>query len=817
MNSQEEVQFEIALLLPEIEDSSDSCVVRLQRLLENQRGVSRAHVTEKGGKSLLCLHYDPNLLSLERIKSLAWQLGGQIAERYRHEMIPLKGMTQGTNVASIEEGLKSLDGVGEVVVNYALEKMRVEYDSQIVTRDAVIAQVAKMGYRTPASGSVTVQKGHEDHGHDHDKSGHKGHSHAVDPNANWFGRNPEMAMALLAGVLMVAAWVGQRYLGLPQGVAIGIYVLSYLAGGADLARHTIPTVLRGRFDVEFLMLVAAIGAAVLGDWAEGAFLLFLFAFGHALEHYATERARNAIEALGELTPKVARVRREGKETEIPIEELRVGDIALVRPGDRIAVDGKITEGKSAVDQSPITGESVPVDKAIGGDVFAGSINGEGALVVEVTKLAKDSTMSRVIQLVEDAQTQKSPTQTFTDRFERIFVPVVMLVIVLTAVIPPAVGWLSWADAIRRALSTLVAASPCALALATPSAVLAGIAQAARNGVLIKGGVHLENLGSLTAIALDKTGTITRGRPEVTEILPFGGLEADELLRLTAAVEAQSSHPLAQAVVRKARASKIEIPQAGALQSFMGKGVQAEVEGKMVRVGNLKMFQDEGHQVPAELAAKLSELGDTGKPTMLVMLGDSFAGVLALADEPRDETPRALAALKEMGIEHLVMLTGDNVRVATAMAKTVGLTDFRADLMPEQKVTAIKELLEKYGQVAMVGDGVNDAPALANATVGIAMGAGGTDVALETGDVALMSDDLSKLPFAVALSRQSKKIIKQNLVISLGVIALLAPATIFGFANIAIAVIFHEGSTLVVVANALRLLRFQHPTQAVVRS
>ena len=600
-------------------------------------------------------------------------------------------------------------------------------------------------------------------------------------------------------------------------MAIGIYVLSYLAGGADLARHTIPTVLRGRFDVEFLMLVAAIGAAVLGDWAEGAFLLFLFAFGHALEHYATERARNAIEALGELTPKVARVRREGKETEIPIEELRVGDIALVRPGDRIAVDGKITEGKSAVDQSPITGESVPVDKAIGGDVFAGSINGEGALVVEVTKLAKDSTMSRVIQLVEDAQTQKSPTQTFTDRFERIFVPVVMLVIVLTAVIPPMVGWLSWADAIRRALSTLVAASPCALALATPSAVLAGIAQAARNGVLIKGGVHLENLGSLTAIALDKTGTITRGRPEVTEILPFGGLEADELLRLTAAVEAQSSHPLAQAVVRKAKASKIEIPQAGTLQSFLGKGVQAEVEGKMVRVGNLKMFQDEGHQVPGELAAKLSELGDTGKPTMLVMLGDLFAGILALADEPRSETPQTLAALKEMGIEHLVMLTGDNVRVATAMAKTVGLTDFRADLMPEQKVTAIKELLEKYGQVAMVGDGVNDAPALANATVGIAMGAGGTDVALETGDVALMSDDLSKLPFAVALSRQSKKIIKQNLVISLGVIALLVPATIFGFANIAIAVIFHEGSTLVVVANALRLLRFQHPTQAVVRS
>lgn len=660
--------------------------------------------------------------------------------------------------------------------------------------------------------SSLLQSAEDEHGHERGREAeegkHEGHSHDVDPNANWLRRNPEMSMALLAGFLLAVAWVGERFLHWPAGLALTFYCLSYLAGGADLARHTVPTVLRGQFDVEFLMLVAAAGAAILGDWAEGAFLLFLFAFGHALEHYATEKARNAIEALGKLAPKVARVRRDGNEVEIPVEELRVGDIALVRPGDRVAIDGKIAEGRSAVDQSPITGESVPVEKKVGEDVFAGSINGEGSLVVEVTKLAKDSTMSRVIQMVEEAQTQKSPTQTFTDRFERVFVPSVLVVIVLTAIAPPLAGWLSWAEAIRRALSTLVAASPCALALATPSAVLAGIAQAARNGVLIKGGVHLENLGSLTAIALDKTGTITKGRPEVTDVVPYGDLQPDELLRLTAAVETQSSHPLAQAVLRRAQRDKVEVPQAGPLQSFMGKGVEAEVGGETIRVGNFKMFEEAGHTVPYELRSKLSEFGDTGKPTMLVMRGGVFAGILALADEPREETPQSLAALKNMGVRHLVMLTGDNTRVATAMAKTVGMTDFRADLMPEQKVTAIKELLETYGQVAMVGDGVNDAPALANATVGIAMGAGGTDVALETGDVALMSDDLSKLPFAVALSRQSKRIIKQNLIISLGVIALLAPATLLGFANIAIAVIFHEGSTLVVVANALRLLRFR---------
>ena len=806
MNLQK-IQFEITSLLPEVEEANDSCNDRLIRSLNGHPGVQEAHLKEETGKLLLCLHYDSNRLNLDRLKLLTQQAGAAISHRYRHELISLKGMTQATNVSTIESGVKELDGVLEVVANYPLEKMRVEYDSLLVTRSAVVAQLQKMGYRVPTEPGEESPKSES---HDHGKGGctHGKSSKQTDRKSHWFARNPEMSLSLLAGLFLLVGWLGEAQLDWPSYVAIGFYGLSYLAGGADLARHTLPSVLRGRFDVEFLMLVAAAGAAALGDWAEGAFLLFLFSLGHALEHYASERARNAIEALGQLTPKAARVRREGKELEIPIEELRVGDIAVIRPGDRIAVDGKITEGRSAVDQSPITGESVPVEKMVDNDVFAGSINGEGALVVEVTKLAKDSTMSRVIQLVEEAQTQKSPTQTFTDRFERIFVPTVLVVVLLTALLPPLLDWLSWPDAIRRALSTLVAASPCALALATPSAVLAGIAQAARNGVLIKGGVHLENLGTLTAIALDKTGTITKGRPEVTDILPFGGVDPDELLRLVSAVEAQSSHPLAQAVVRKAKDSQTEIPQSGPLQSFMGKGVQAEVEGQMVKVGNLKMFQEDGHQVPAELSDKLRELGDSGKPTMLVMFGEVFAGVLALADQPREETPKALSALKEMGVKQLVMLTGDNSRVAKAMADTVGLTDFRADLMPEQKVDAIKELLEKYGQVAMVGDGVNDAPALANATVGIAMGAGGTDVALETGDVALMSDDLSRLPFAVALSRQSKRIIRQNLFISLGVIALLMPATLLGLANIAVAVIFHEGSTLVVVGNALRLLRFR---------
>ncbi|WP_395143310.1 heavy metal translocating P-type ATPase [Armatimonas sp.] len=741
------------------------------------------------------------------MERIARDTGVEITTRFRHETLPLLGMDHGTSSANIEQAVRALPGVLNVGVSYPIEKMKVEYDSTLTSHEAIVQAVRSLGLRfgeqDEHAGHKHDHEGHEEHGD------HEGHSHAEAPEgANWFRRNPELSMSLLSGLLLAIGFLGERVFHLPRLPAIGIYIAAYIAGGLDLARHGLPSALRGKLDVDFLMLVAAIGAAVLGEWVEGALLLFLFSFGHALEHYAMERARNAISELGKLTPKVARVRRDGVEKELPVVDLRVGDIAIIRPGDRIAVDGKILQGRSAVDQSPITGESVPVEKVVGEGVFAGAINGDGALEVEVTKLAQDTTMARVIKMVEEAQTQKSPTQSFTDNFERIFVPIVLLTVLIAAVLPPLLGWLPWKIAILRALSTLVAAAPCALALATPAAVLAGIGQAARNGVLIKGGVHLENLGALEAIALDKTGTITRGRPEVTDIIPLSGMSSSEFLRIAATVESRSAHPLAQAVVRRAEREKLVLPPAAELQTIQGRGVLSEFEGKTVRIGNLALFAEAGMQVPVEVAQKYQELGEAGKPTMLVSIGDQFAGILGLADELRPETPDTLRKLKSLGIKSLILLTGDNARVAKTIAGAAGLTDVRADLMPQDKVTAIQELLKKHGKVAMVGDGVNDAPALANATVGIAMGAGGTDVALETADVALMADDLSKLPFAVALSRESRRVIKQNLFISLGVIALLVPSTLFGFASIGIAVLFHEGSTLVVVANALRLLRFR---------
>ena len=590
-------------------------------------------------------------------------------------------------------------------------------------------------------------------------------------------------------------------------MALGFYLTACAAGGINLARHAIPTVLSGRFDVEFLMLLGAIGAGILGEWAEGAFLLFLFSLGHALEHYAMTSARQAIRALGNLTPKIARVRRDGREIEVPIESLQIGEIVIARAGDRVPVDGVVKSGQSAIDQSPITGESVPVEKEPGQTVFAGSINGDGALEIEVTKLSSDSTIARVQKMVEEAQSQKAPSQTFADKFESVFVPTILGVVVLAAIVPTPLGLLSWHDAFLRAISTLVAASPCALALATPAAVLAGIARAAQNGVLIKGGVHLENLGNLSAIAFDKTGTLTQGEPQVADIVPVE-IEARELLQITASVEARSSHPLAQAVVRRAEKDGLRLSETGDLQTLKGRGVTADLGGQTVRIGNAKMMEEAQIPLPTALQSQLQTLGENGKPTMIVARDGQVLGALALADPIRAEAKSTLEQLRQIGIERLVMLTGDNARVAAHLAPQVGVTDFRADLLPEHKVEAIQKLQTEFGGVAMIGDGVNDAPALAHATVGIAMGAGGTDVALETADVALMADDLSKLPFAVALSRQAKNIIRQNLWISLGVIALLVPSTLFGFARLGVAVIFHEGSTLIVVLNALRLLRFR---------
>ncbi len=649
---------------------------------------------------------------------------------------------------------------------------------------------------------------HNKNPHDHD-----GHDHGGAPKflPHWMQDRWTFLTVVAAGVFLSIGFFGEKFFGLPHSVALACYVLAYVAGGYDVAREALPALFRGKFDTDLLMLMAAAGAAAINQWPEGAFLLFLFSLGHAGEHYALDRARNAVGALGKLMPRTAHVKRGERVEEVPVEQLVVNDVVVVRPGDRVPVDGIIAAGESTIDQSAVTGESVPVARKPDDEVFAGTINQENGLDVRVTRLASDNTLARIMKLVAEAQEQQSPTQQLTERFTRWFVPTVLLLTLLMIAVPPLFfGW-AWSDSFYRGMVLLVAASPCALAIGTPAAVLAGIAQAARRGVLIKGGVHLENLGRLRVIAFDKTGTITTGKFTVTSIVPLDGANEEAVLRIAAAVEEQSSHPLASAIVQTARERKVAFPPATGIENLAGKGIRAQVEGAEVLLGALRAFADDAAAVKGgALAETISKLEGDGQTTVIVRQGGKFIGVIALADEPRASSAGIMQRLKALGVNQLVMLTGDNEAVAKRVAAKVGLTDVRAALLPENKLTAIRELERQHGAIAMVGDGVNDAPALAAATVGVAMGGAGTAVALETADVALMGDDLGKLAFAVGLSRASRRIIWQNLAIALGVIALLIIGTLSGKVVLSVAVFFHEGSTVLVAVNALRLLAWREP-------
>jgi Cd2+/Zn2+-exporting ATPase len=802
-------QLDLGLILPKI-GPDDRCIDQLLTRLASVKGIQEAHVVRTDGDAQLCLHYDPELLPLSRVRRMAEETGMDISDRYRHEQLPLTGLDSADNAQNIAEVIAKLPGILHTNANYATGVLAVAYDSTITQRSVIEQRMRTMGVRVPQTVPASADRDHAAESAQHDA--HAGHGHGSAPAflPHWLQEYWTLVLVGIAGIAVLLGWVGESYFALSASVAIGLYLLAYVAGGYDIATHAVPGLLRGKFDTDVLMLAAAVGAAILGEWREGAFLLFLFALGHAGEHYALGRARNAVNALGALMPKTAQVRRGAEVVELDVAQVQIDDLVVVRPGDRVAVDGIIAQGQSAIDQSSVTGESVPVTKQPGDQVFAGTINQDAALDVRVTKLARDNTLSRIMQMVAEAQSQQSPTQQFTQRFTRWFVPAVLMVVVLVIVLPPLIGWMPLRESFYRAMLLLVAASPCALALGTPAAVLTGIAQAARNGVLIKGGVHLENLGSLRVMAFDKTGTLTEGRFSVTDLKPLAGHDEQKLLRIAAAVEQQSNHPLAQAVLRAARERGLELPVATGLENVPGRGVRSQVDNQIIRIGSLALLTEDNLPISAEVEPIITQLSASGRSSMVVSAGEQVIGVLGLADTLRANASSTMAQLLHLGMQHLVILTGDNQTVAQRIAGEVGLTDIRADLLPEDKLRAIQALQQQYGSIAMIGDGVNDAPALASATVGIAMGGAGTAVALETADVALMGDDLSKLPFAVGLSRASRAIIRQNLAIALGVIGLLLVTSVFGLVQLSGAVVLHEGSTIVVVLNALRLLRYRLP-------
>ena len=564
---------------------------------------------------------------------------------------------------------------------------------------------------------------------------------------------------------------------------------------------------QGVLDIDFLMIVAALGAAYLGHWSEGATLLFLFSISGALEEFAMDRTRQAIEKLAALRPQQAAVRRNGREIIVPVEEVAVGDLVIVRPGEALPVDGIVREGVSDLDQSSITGESVPVIRRPGDKVFAGSLNSDGSLLVEATKRVEDSTLARIIQMVEEAQSGRAPTQRFIDRFSQPYATGVVMAVLLYLAGIVLLGQQPFHAAFYRAMTLLVVASPCALVISTPASFLSAIGAAAREGALFKGGVYLENLARVKVVAFDKTGTLTYGRPQVTAVLPADSVSTEELLRLAASAEQRSEHPLAQAIVQQAQEKRLSLAEPTAFQALVGKGARSTVDGQEVFIGNQRLMAENGWEIPAGLATRATQLRQRGESTVFVGAGDRVLGLIALADVVRPQAAETIRRLKRAGIQKVVMLTGDNAVVAASIARKVGVDEVFAELLPEDKVRRV-QALEAEAPTAMVGDGINDAPALALATVGLAMGAAGTDVAMETADVVLMADDLSKLPFVLDLSRKAQRIVRQNLIISVGVMLVLVVTTLSVGLALPIGVVGHEGSTLVVVLNGLRLLQRQ---------
>lgn len=771
-------QLDLELLLGEGDPKVRIEAVR--ELLAAHHGISGVHVRTDGERPEVCLHYDANAIPLGQLVALVRAAGARVNERYEEKTFLVEGMDCAQCGPVLEHALLREKGVLSARVAYASGRAVVDLDTTLAKESRLVTRARALGF--------TLEPAEAGGGHDHAHGGGK----------------LELPFAITAGVLLGVGLILEHVVHAPALAPKIAYAAGALAGGLFPLRDTWNALKEKQIGIETLMIVAAAAAAGLGAFFESALLMFLFGIGHALEQRAMARARSAIEALGKLRPEVARVRRGAAVVEVAVGEVKKGDRIVVRPGDRVPLDGVILEGHSALDQAAITGESVPVAKGPGDGVFAGTVNAEAALEIEVTKASSESALARIIDMVSNAEAQKSPTQRFTQKLEKRFVPVVLLGAPVLALVRIFAQGATVRDGLLAAMSLLVASSPCALAIATPAAVLSAVARAARGGVLIKGGAHLETFGKVQAVAFDKTGTLTEGKPKLVSVTAMPGVDERTLLATAAGAEALSAHPLAKAVVDGAKARGVEPLLAAGLSAVHGKGLRSTIEGESVVIGNADLFEG---GVPSDVASEVERLQVAGQTTMIVQRAGKFLGVIGVADTVREDAKAALAELLRMGIRHLVMLSGDSKRVADAVAKEVGITDVKAPLMPEGKVDALR-VLARDGGVAMVGDGVNDAPALATASVGVAMGGAGSDVALETADVVLMSDDLRRLPFAVGLARAAAAAIRHNLIVALGVSAILIVATIFGWVKIAGAVVIHEGSTLLVVANGLRLLAYR---------
>lgn len=752
------------------------CAVKLENRIVSMPGVQNAQLNFAASK-LTVEHTASVDVILKRIFDAGYRAEVESGKETLVSEFHISGLDCADCAAKLEKRIASLAGVQEATINFGAGKLNARHTGRV---EDIINTINEAGYQAqPAGKKAATEKP--------------------------FWKERKTVFTAISGVFLVAGIILSLF-SVPESIVTTMFALAILSGGFYMAKSGLTGLKTFTFDMNLLMTIAVAGAAVIGEWMEGAMVVFLFAVGNALQAFSMDKTRRSIRSLMELAPDDALVKKEGREIRLPVEEIAVGDIIIVKPGEKIAMDGRVLAGSAAVNQAPITGESMPVEKMPGDTVFAGTVNGQGSLEIEVTRLVGDTTLSRIISMVEEAQAQRAPSQQFVDRFARYYTPAVILGAILVAGVPPLAMGLSFSAWFEKALILLVISCPCALVISTPVSVVSAIGSAARRGVLIKGGAYLEAAGTLDAVAFDKTGTLTSGRLQVSDVLPVNGYGREEVLAVAAALESRSEHPVGEAILNYVQTEKVDFRSDRAVnfQFYTGKGMSAELNGTVFYIGNARLFRELGIPTTA-VEAGLEKLQKQGKTTVLVGNGNEVMGLIAVADRIRNTALRAVKELRAGGIKKMLMLTGDNDDTARTITRQLALDGYLSELLPEDKVLAVKRLKHDYGRVAMVGDGVNDAPALAAADIGIAMGGAGTDTALETADIALMGDDLEKLPYAVALSKRALCIIKENIAFALIIKAAFIVLTFIGKATLWMAVFADTGAALLVIANGLRLM------------
>jgi len=703
-----------------------------------------------------------------------------MSEKMTEKTYRIEGLSCTNCAGKFEKNVKQLPGVTSATVNFGASKISVEGQT-------TIEELEEAG----AFENLIIRDDQEN-------------DEQVRSKESFIKRN--IALIISLGFILVAV-ISQLSLGEDHLLTKALYILAIIIGGFDLFKEGFSDLIKLDFSMESLMTIAIIGAAFIGEWAEGSIVVILFAISEALERFSMDKARQSIRSLMDIAPKEALIRRNNVEQLVSVDKIDIDDIMIIKPGQKIAMDGLVINGHSSVNQAAITGESVPVEKQLDDEVFAGTLNEEGVLEVKVTKKVTDTTIAKIIHLVEEAQGERAPAQAFVDKFAKYYTPFIIIMALLIVVVPPLFFGGDWNKWLYQGLSILVVGCPCSLVISTPVSLVSAIGDAAKNGVLVKGGVYLEEIGHLRAIAFDKTGTLTKGKPVVTDFIATSSETDINYLSIISSLESLSQHPLASAILNEADKTNVDYKsiQIEDFQSITGKGLTGIHQNIRYYIGSPKLFSA---SVIEETAVKVQyrQFQEQGKTAMYFGTDEQILGVIAVADEVRDSSAAVISELHKLSIEHTIMLTGDNTKTAESIGKQLGVTEIKGDLMPQEKLDSIKALRTTYNKVAMVGDGINDAPALAASTVGIAMGGAGTDTALETADVALMGDDLQKLPFIVRLSRQTLKVIKQNITFSLGIKLLALLLVIPGWLTLWIAIVADMGATLLVTLNGLRLMK-----------